>query len=208
MYIDNRITCLAGLLLGLCGSLIATDWQSLGGDPCSKISDTLFTNSSSSVQYDGSTSGSGNYGSVLCEMEPGDMYCIAEKSNVDLEHCMEGNMVIENASCVCEAFSNVPDYHCFWNPHSRVTGRECERCARLCRSHERSLNLVQFLLGISIVSAIIVLGRISITVIVSDALAGESQVNVLYSPGEQELCSLMKHECCMDSLLPCFYCVV
>ena len=81
-----------------------------------------------------------------------------------------------NASCVCEAFSGVSGFHCFWNPHSRVTGRDCERCARLCRSHDRSLNLVQFLVGMSTVTAVIAMGRISITLIVSDALAGESQV--------------------------------
>ena len=164
-----------GLILALSGSLIATDWQSLGGDPCDQFSDGSI-NLSLSAQYNNNTSGSGAE-FMLCDMKHEDLYCIAERSNVDLTHCIDDDiMLVENASCVCEAFSDAHEYHCFWNPHSRVTGRDCERCARLCRSHDRSLNLVQFLIGISIVSSIIVIGRISITVIVSDALAGESQV--------------------------------
>ena len=119
---------------------------------------------------------------MWCEVDPGSYLCAAEKSGVNLEECgveqsvMMDEVSVVNASCVCESFSGVSEFNCFWNPHSRVTGRDCQRCARLCRSHSHSLNLIQFLVGISLIGSIVPFGRISITLIASDALAGESQV--------------------------------
>ena len=116
-----------------------------------------------------------------CEADPGSYLCAAEKSGVNLEECgveqnVTNEIIVANASCVCEAFSGVSEFSCFWNPHSRVTGKDCQRCARLCRSRSHSLNLVQFLLGMAIIGSVVPFGRISITLIASDALAGESQV--------------------------------
>ena len=175
-------------MVALFGSLISTDWQSLRGDPCNQFSEiavespfnsTFDTNYSSNVFYDfrSNTSGSGESPlvTVWCDTQPGSYYCTATRLGINLEQCEDDVMSNINASCVCEAFSDAP-YHCFWNPHSRVTGKVCKRCSRLCRSRDRSLYLAQFLVGMTLVSLTIPLGRITVTLITSDALAGGSQV--------------------------------
>jgi hypothetical protein len=175
LHVDNRISSIVALFLGLTGSLVATDWQSIQGDPCSQFSKIEEMNLS------GFTDGSGSgMERMWCEGDPGSYLCAAEKSGVNLEECgveqsLTNGIIDVNASCVCEAFSGVSEFKCFWNPHSRVTGRDCQRCARLCRSHSHSLNLVQFLLGMALIGSIIPLGRIAISLIASDALAGGSQ---------------------------------
>ena len=176
LYIDNRIICCLGLVLALSGSLISTDWQSLRGDPCNQFSEIDMELPFSYTDYRSNVSGSGEISLdfVWCDTYPGDYHCIAARQGIILEQCEDDVFSKINASCVCEAFSNTT-YHCFWNPHSRVTNRVCERCAKLCRSHDRSLYLAQFLVGMTLVGITIPLGRITITLITSDALAGGSQ---------------------------------
>ena len=159
---------------------MATDWQSVQGDPCSQFSQMETYNITG---LDDTVVGSGSGADrEWCVTDPAGYLCAAEQSKANLEDCgVELGVADLNASCVCEAFSGVPGFNCFWNPHSRVTGRDCQRCARLCRSHDRSLNLVQFLVAMSIVIGVIAMGRISITLIVSDALAGDSQVKYTVS---------------------------
>ena len=177
LHIDNRVSSIIALFFALFGSLVATDWQSVQGDPCSQFSKFEGVNLS---EPNDAAFGSGME-RMWCEADPGSYLCAAEKSGVNMEECgveqsLSNGIIDVNASCVCEAFSGVSEFKCFWNPHSRVTGRDCQRCARLCRSHSHSLNLVQFLLGMSLIGSIIPSGRIAITLIASDALAGESQV--------------------------------
>lgn len=176
--IDNRLICFLSLLLALMGSLISADWQSIRGDPCDQFSKKQSDPSNftfDSNRSDNLSSGSGFIplpDIVGCAIDPGNFHCTAAKHSISLEHCKDENAT---ASCVCEAFSGRP-YHCFWNPHSRVTGRECPRCTELCRSQKRSLNFIQFLVGISLVSSSIPLGRITLTLIASDAMGSRSQV--------------------------------
>ena len=154
------------------------------GDPCDQFSEIEEVNFTNFAVISGGTSGSGSGMGRVCEIDSESYLCVAEKSGVDLEECgvvqtAAEKVVSLNASCVCDAFSGASEFNCFWNPRSRVTGRECQRCAQLCRSRDHSLNLVQFLVGMSIVSTTITMGRISITIIASDALAGQSQVYTL-----------------------------
>ena len=206
LHIDNRIICLLGLLLALCGSLIASDWQAIRGDPCDQFSKAKFyTNSNFSINsffntsYDNvvvstNASSSGSISSSTpesaedlvyfwCQVDMSDYRCTAAEHGINLEQCEATDSSntstslpsTANSSCICEALSHSP-HHCYWNPHSRVTGRECQRCEELCRSRDRSLNLAQFLVGVSLASFAVPLGRITITLIVSDAMAAESQV--------------------------------
>ena len=179
LHIDNRVSSIIALSFALFGSLVATDWQSVQGDPCSQFSKTEGVNFTILSEPKDMAFGSGS--AIWCEVDPGSYFCAAEESGVNLEECgveqsLTNGIIDVNASCVCEAFSGVSEFRCFWNPHSRVTGRDCQRCARLCRSHSHSLNLVQFLLGMALICSIIPSGRIAITLIASDALAGGSQV--------------------------------
>ncbi len=97
---------------------------------------------------------------------------LATEHGIDVSTC-DGNT---SASCVCEAFSGSP-YHCFWNPNSRLTGEYCSRCEPLCRSQQHSIHFVQFVIGLSLVTYAYPMGRLSITLIASDALGTASQVS-------------------------------
>ena len=87
---------------------MATDWQSIQGDPCSKFSMIKQVNFSDVAVG----SGSGRE-RMWCKVDPGSYLCAAEKSEVNLEECgveesvMMDEMSVVNASCVCEAFSGV-----------------------------------------------------------------------------------------------------
>lgn len=205
MHIDNRIICFISLLLALMGSLISADWQSIGGDPCDQFSNKQ--SDSSNFTYYSNISRNSSIGSGFiplpdsvddlgCAADPGSFQCTAAKHSISLEQCKDDETMIANTSCVCEAFSGKP-YHCFWNPQSRVTGRECPRCTELCRGRDKSLNFVQFLVGISLVSSCVPLGRITVTLIASDAIGRGSQVSVLCAQ-QYKLYSL-NYRC-----VPCF----
>ena len=195
-HIDNRVISLVAFFCGLSGSLIATDWQALGGDPCDQFSLNNFnpyinnsTAWNSTVFSNVPADGSGTLGpsevnvsspsSLLwCEIDPSDYRCISAKYDIDLDVC-EGSLDHSavssvNSSCLCEAFSGAP-YYCFWNPHSRVVSEDCPRCAPLCRSRKHSLSLVQFLVGLCLINLFSAVGRISITTVVSDAMGTASQ---------------------------------
>ena len=44
--LSNKTICIIGLMCGVSGCLVATDWQSLGGDPCDQYSYDKFNSSS------------------------------------------------------------------------------------------------------------------------------------------------------------------
>ncbi len=110
--------------------------------------------------------------SSYCVDKSTDYRCLAVEHEADLSVC-DGNT---SASCVCEAFSGSP-YHCFWNPNSRLTGEYCSRCEPLCRSQKHSIHFAQFVIGLSLVTYAFPMGRLSITLIASDALGIASQVS-------------------------------
>ena len=98
----------------------------------------------------------------------------------DIEESCNGQCDVTNVtSCVCELFGSDSEYQCFWNPHSRLTGRYCERCRKACLSKKRSLNFVQFLVGVFFLAPGFPMCRISLTILASDALGRESQVSNL-----------------------------
>ena len=89
--------------------------------------------------------------------------------DIDLDSCNS------NTSCICESFS-VPPFNCFWNPNSRITGQYCPRCEPLCRSTDHTINFIQFIVGISLITLAFPIGRGTLTLIVSDAMGYNSQV--------------------------------
>ena len=123
---DNRLILIGGFITAIIGTLIMTDWQSIGGDPC-------------------------NYELSECTNEPNEQFC-------------------------CEQFNNASEYECFWNPVSRITGEYCERCRPVCLSKEHTLNFVQMLAGMVLLSFCLAPGRLLVTTIASDISGGNSQV--------------------------------
>ena len=83
-----------------------------------------------------------------------------------------------DARCICESFSG-PPYNCFWNPNSRITGQYCPRCEPHCRSTDHSINFIQFILGVCLISASWPMSRITLSILVSDAVGATSQVSII-----------------------------
>ena len=69
-----------------------------------------------------------------------------------------------------------PPHECFWNQYSRLTGVYCKECEKLCRSERTSLNFVQLLIGLAVFSPAFAYGRITISILTSDAMGKEGQV--------------------------------
>ena len=77
---------------------------------------------------------------------------------------------------LCEQSSD--EYQCFWNPSSRITGQYCEMCRPVCLSKEYSLPFLQLIIGVVFVAPGYPLGRIGLTLLVSDGLGKASQVSI------------------------------
>ena len=58
---SNKNICLLGIVMGICGSVIIADWQSVGGDPCNQYSYDRFKAASSNLTS-GDSCGSGGGG--------------------------------------------------------------------------------------------------------------------------------------------------
>ena len=109
----------------------------------------------------------------LCEICDNSTICPA----VDLSSCdsLESS---NHSECVCQAYSTVPGYSCFWNQVSRVTGERCERCPPVCLSENHSLHLAQLIIGLLLFTPGFPFGRLTITLILSDIIGRAPQVSV------------------------------
>ena len=76
----------------------------------------------------------------------------------------------------CEARST-SGYECFWNPHSRVTGDQCNTCYEGCLSLQTYLDFYQYTVGVFLVSVGGTLEYIYNFALLSDIIPPENQVN-------------------------------
>ena len=70
-----------------------------------------------------------------------------------------------------------PD-NCYWNQFSPITQVDCFACPPICRSVKRSLNFVQFAIGVTIFVLVIPISRVVLMVLISDNLSPENQVRI------------------------------
>ena len=68
-----------------------------------------------------------------------------------------------------------PD-NCYWNQFSPITKVDCFACPPICRSVKRSLNFIQFAIGVTIFVLVIPISRVVLMVLISDNLSPENQV--------------------------------
>ena len=78
----------------------------------------------------------------------------------------------------CEAMAQ-SDYKCYWNQASKITHQECDHCPQICRSELKSLNFVQFCIGMLLFAVAIPLSRIALMVIISNNISRGMQVHKL-----------------------------
>ena len=68
---------------------------------------------------------------------------------------------------------------CYWNQHSIITGQDCWGCPPICRSVHRSLNFIQFCLGLAVFTLAIPITRVSVLLTMSDYASKGAQVSIV-----------------------------
>ena len=170
--LNNRVLLLIGLLMSIAGPALMADWQSIPSDPCTQLSPfhhpeltSIYSNITIATPNDGidglSTSGTAdNYEdaahSQALQVLPEDVYTVAMNK--------------------CESAA-IPNHQCYWTPNSIVTKHHCDDCQPICRSTKRSLNFVQFCIGITLTIGSTALCRAPSIGLISDRIPRESQVS-------------------------------
>ena len=161
---------IGGFVFSCIGTVLVGDWQSIRGDPCNAVSSDLQCNT---MEF-----GSGMINEALldCSVQEKGQFCDF-LDNSSLTECCNSTST-STAGCICESLSDVPNYNCYWNPNSIITGEYCERCRPVCLSHSHTLSLIQFLIGVFTISGSVTFNRIIITLIVSDLIGKSKQVSI------------------------------
>ena len=155
--LNSRIIAVIGLLLSIAGAALAADWQSLPGDPCTKLSPFHHPELAANYSNDNFVyNGSKHAHSQALQVLEGDVYVIAMNK--------------------CESAS-IPNHQCYWVPNSIVTKRRCNDCQPICRSKTRSLNFVQFLLGVTFIQVSASIAKVPIYALLSDRVSRDAQVS-------------------------------
>lgn len=104
---------------------------------------------------------------------------ISEVQNVRVEDHPEFRIKPEllDASDLCLSSAD----SCYWNQFSPLTKVDCFACPPICRSVRRSLNFIQFAIGVTIFVLVIPISRVVLMVLISDNLSPENQVIKLIS---------------------------
>ena len=147
LQLDNRKVFIVGICMGIAGSVTMSDWQSIGNDPCLQVTTERVNLASNESLYDSKT----------------DLPVFSESAT----HTA--------LAYKCEQLSTA-EYKCYWNPKSRITGKICKDCYAICRSIEKSLNFIQFSVGLALFLLCIILTTTPLYVIGSDFVPVESQV--------------------------------
>ena len=141
----------------IAGSVLISDWQALGRDPC-HIFSTFHRN------Y-----GTGNV-SDSCEQVMNSptlhSYC------VEMQTAAESDNLTAQASELCLATEG-----CRWNQFSVLTNSLCTNCPAICRSVHKSLNIVQFGIGAVLFVVSIPMSDACLWIIVTNNLKDYEQVS-------------------------------
>ena len=154
--VSNRAILLFCILATLTGSLLSSDWQAIGHDPChDTFSRTALENSTVYAQQTNTTDSETANEHLLIYYD-NDSTPIPPNINSSLsiaEHCTG---------------ISITDHACYWNPLSRVTNKLCIRCHQTCRSEQKSINFIQFCIGICIILFVSQLFLTSVYSVASD----------------------------------------
>jgi hypothetical protein len=151
--VENRVMLGVSLLCALIGSVLITDWQAIGRDPCSAAFNSSITDSMLNDSYSGSYVGD---------------FLINETSDTEVTNTSSSYL----EACIAQSSSSD---RCFWNPQSRVTGDFCNSCAPACLSEQKSLDIVQFSIGALLIASSASLGFVFISAVTSEITSVESQ---------------------------------
>ena len=169
--VANRAILLFCMLATLIGSLISSDWQAFGHDPChyriNNISNTSF-NDMALTKSENYTALSHTTNATLGTLQS---VKFDEHSFVPLS---VNDSYLHADQCIS---LSTEDHACYWNPVSRVTSKLCSECHPTCRSQQKSINFVQFSIGFSVILFVSQLFLTSVYSVASDYTPKRSQVS-------------------------------
>ena len=165
--VNNRVIAVLGLSISLLGTFLMADWQSIPYDPCTELS--LFHHPELADDYNNIESNTS---------EAFNIYHDVNESVYIQELQMFEESVYNLARNKCEE-ANIK-HHCHWIPSSPISKEMCSDCQPICRSVDRTLNFVQFLIGAIISEFSQPVARITFTAIVSDQVRRDLQVCLLF----------------------------
>ena len=155
------------LALAICfmitGLAIMGDWQGIGHDPClaaSSYNFSSFTNNTTMLSVHANASSTKN----MQEWNTGS----GSLELLDRE-------VLQASHCEAQSFSG---HDCYWNLVSQVTGKLCKDCDPVCRSVQKSLNFIQFALGVTLLTSTIPVATITTSLVTTQFLPQELQVGM------------------------------
>ena len=134
-----------------------TDWQAIGFDPCTDYS--LFHHPHLADEYRVQLAES--------NITKSDLVSVQSLQVVEDD-------VYQMAVNRCESAG----IHCHWIPNSLVTHKHCSDCQPICRSVQRTLNSVQFIVGLAFLTSTFSLMYIGVYLLLSDNVRQEYQVSV------------------------------
>ena len=169
--VANRAILLFCILATLIGSLISSDWQAFGHDPCyyridnisnTSLDDIILTNPENYTTLSHTINGTLNtLQSAKFDYSFDDILLSVNASYLHADHCVA---------------LSTEDHTCYWNPVSRVTGKLCIECHSVCRSQQKSVNFVQFSTGFCIILFVSQLFLTSVYSVASDYTPKRYQV--------------------------------
>ena len=166
ILMELKITTRKILALAICfmitGLAIMGDWQGIGHDPCLAASPHNFSFTSNTTML--SVHANANSTKSMQEWNAGS----GSLESLDREMLQASH---------CEARSS-SGHDCYWNPVSRVTGKLCKDCDPVCRSVQKSLNFVQFALGVTLLTSTIPVATITTSLVTTQFLPLELQVGM------------------------------
>ena len=144
-----------GLSLNIVSLLIMSDWQAIGSDSCTEYS--LFHHPQLADQYrmelaESNVSESGMVSVQSLQVVEDDVYQMAVNR--------------------CESAGE----HCHWIPNSLVTHKHCSDCQPICRSTQKTLNFVQFTIGVITFTTTVQISYTGVFVLISDSFTKQYQV--------------------------------
>ena len=139
--------------------LIMTDWQAIGGDPCTDYS--LFHHPQLADQY--------RLHLAQSNMSESGMVRVQSLQVVEDE-------VYQMAVNRCESAGE----HCHWIPNSLVTHKHCSDCQPICRDTYSTLNFPQFIIGLILLISTLPLMYTGLFLLLSDNVSKSLQVYELH----------------------------
>ena len=157
--ISSYLLTVLGMVCTIIALLVMTDWQAIGGDPCTDYS--LFHHPQLANQYQAQL-GTSN---------------ITESGMVSVQslQVVEGD-VYQLAVNRCESAGK----RCHWIPNSQITHKHCSDCQPICRSTKHTINFVQFVIGLFFFFATLPLMFTGVYLLLSESVSKSYQVSIQY----------------------------